>query len=78
MEMYGLYLNYQIRKGDAVYWNYGRKLSVFSFSEVQTSVYEHSATANSTSSGWQDPGVKAYAQQFVGTGTATAYWSCRG
>ena len=65
-------------KGDAVYWDYGRKLGVFSFSEVQTSVYEHSATANSTTSGWQDPGVKAYAQQFIGTGTATAYWNCRG
>ncbi|MGN0307010.1 MAG: hypothetical protein ACI4DN_02215 [Lachnospiraceae bacterium] len=64
-------------KGDAVYWNYGRKLAVISFSEVQTTIYEHSATANATSSGWKNPGVVAYAEQFVGTGTAVAYWNCR-
>lgn len=64
-------------KGEAVYWDHGRKLGVFSYSEVQTSVFEHSATANSTTSGWKDPGVKAYAQHFVGTGTAVAYWNCR-
>ncbi|ELC8395046.1 hypothetical protein GOD95_02600 [Paeniclostridium sordellii] len=64
-------------KGNAVNWEHGRKWAVYSFSEVQTSVYEHSATANSTFSGWKDPGDVAYAQQYVGTSTARAYWNCR-
>lgn len=63
--------------GDAVSWDHGRKLAVYSYSAVQTSIYEHSATANTTSSGWIEAGTKAYAQQFVGTKTATAYWNCR-
>lgn len=64
-------------KGSAVSWDYGRTLLVYSYSDVQSTVYEHSATANTTSSGWQAPGVKAHAKQFVGTKTATAYWNCR-
>ncbi len=64
-------------KGSAVSWDYGRTLAVYSYSDVQTTVYEHSATANTTSSGWKNPGVKAHAQQYVGTKTATAYWNCR-
>lgn len=63
--------------GDAVNWEYGRKWAVYSFSEVQTSLYEHLATANSTSSGWKDPGEVAYADQYVGGNRATAYWNCR-
>ncbi len=63
--------------GSAVSWDYGRTLGVFSYSDVQTSLYEHSATANTTFSGWKKPGVKAHAQQFVGTKKATAYWNCR-
>lgn len=63
--------------GDAVYWNYGRTGGLWSFSEVQTSIYEHSATANSVSSGWKNPGVVAYAKDFIGTGTAYCYWNCR-
>ena len=63
--------------GDAVEWNYGRKLKVYSYSQVITSVYEHSATANTNCSGWQDPGVEAYASKFIGTGTAQCYWNCR-
>lgn len=63
--------------GSAVSWDYGRKLGVYSYSDVQSTVYEHSATANTTSSGWKNPGVKAHAQQFVGFKTATAYWNCR-
>lgn len=63
--------------GTPVNWDYGRKLAVYSYSDVQTNVYEHSATANSTSSGWKAAGVRAYAQQYVGTDTATAYWNCR-
>ncbi|MEB3025122.1 MULTISPECIES: hypothetical protein [unclassified Parvimonas] len=64
-------------KGSAVYWQYGRKWAVYSYSKVQSSEYEHSATANSTSSGWQDPGILAEASEFVGAGTARAYWNCR-
>lgn len=64
-------------KGDAVNWDHGRKMGVISYSDVQTNKYDHSATANSTCSGWKSPGVRAYAQQFVGTGTASAYWNCR-
>ena len=61
----------------AVSWDYGRKLGVISYSTVQTGVFEHSATANSTFSGWKLPGEKAHAEEFVGTKTATAYWNCR-
>ncbi len=64
-------------KGVAVNWEHGRKWGVNSFSEVQTHVFEHSATANSTFSGWKEKGVVAYAEQFVGLGKATAYWDCR-
>lgn len=64
-------------RGSAVSWDYGRTMAVFSYSDVQSSVYEHSATANTTSSGWKKPSVKAHAQQFVGTNKATAYWNCR-
>lgn len=63
--------------GDAISWDYGRKLAVYSYSDVQTGKYEHSATANSTFSGWKLPGTLAHAQEFVGTGAATAYWNCR-
>lgn len=64
-------------KGTAVYWEYGRRWLVYSYSKVQSTVYEHSATANSTSSGWKDPGVLAEASEYVGGGTARAYWNCR-
>lgn len=63
--------------GTPVSWDYGRKAGVISYSTVMSSVYEHSATANTTFSGWQKPGVEAHAEQFVGTGQATAYWNCR-
>jgi len=63
--------------GDAISWEHGRTAGVYSYSDVQTTVYEHSSTANTTSSGWKNPGTLAHAQQFVGTGTATAYWNCR-
>ncbi|EJO5349122.1 hypothetical protein NRP93_003279 [Clostridium botulinum] len=64
-------------KGKAVNWEHGRTLGVFSYSRVQTSVFEHSATANGTFSGWKDPGDEAYAEELVGKNTATAYWNCR-
>lgn len=64
-------------RGHAVNWDHGRKWVVYSYSCVQTGVFEHSATANSTFSGWKRPGVEAYAQQFVGNGTARTYWNCR-
>lgn len=65
-------------KGSAVSWDYGRSWGVNSYSNVQSGVYDHSATANTTFSGWKRPGVLASAVQFVGTGKATAYWNCRG
>jgi hypothetical protein len=63
--------------GTPVAWEYGRSILVNSYSKVQSSEYEHLATANTTSSGWQKKTVLASAEQFVGTGTATAYWNCR-
>lgn len=66
--------------GVSVYWNYGRTgfWADYSFSEVQTSVFEHTATANSVSSGWKAPSVKAYAEDYIGWGTtAQCYWNCR-
>ena len=68
-------------KGTSVYWNYGRTgfWQDYSFSEVQSSVYEHTATANSVSSGWKNPCVKAYAECYIGwSTTAECYWNCRG
>lgn len=65
-------------KNTAVYWDYGRWLGVWSYSTVQSSFYEHQATANSEVSGWKLPGEKAEAKAFVGTGQAQAYWACRG
>jgi hypothetical protein len=66
-------------KGHAVYWNYGRfcPLKDWSFSEVQSSVFWHSATANSVSSGRQRPCVLARAECHIGVlGHATAAWNC--
>lgn len=65
-------------KGTAVYWDYGRWLGAWSYSDVQSSYYDHLATANGNSSGWKSPGVLAQAKKFIGTGSAEAYWSCRG
>lgn len=65
-------------KGSAVSWDHGRWMAAWSYSNVQSSSYEHVSTANQTSSGWQQPGVMAKAKQWVGTGQATAYWNCRG
>ena len=64
-------------QGEAVNWNYGRKWGVFSYSEVQTHVFEHSATANSSFSGWVDAGEVAYASQFVGNSKARVYRDCK-
>lgn len=64
-------------KGTPVNWEYGRKWGVMSYSEVQSHVYEHCATANNTFSGWQKKGIVAEASQFVGLGTTRAYWDCR-
>lgn len=65
-------------KGSAIIWDHGRSWGVYSESTVQSGVYDHSTTANTTFSGWQKRGVAAHAKQFVGTGTATAYWNARG
>jgi hypothetical protein len=65
-------------KGSAIAWDYGRIWGVTSYSDVQSGVYEHSSTANTTFSGWKSPGIKAHAEQFVGINQATAYWNARG
>lgn len=65
-------------KGTKVYWDYGRKWGVYSYSDVQSSQYEHGATANGAFSGWEDPGDEAYVDKFIGTATAQCYWNCRG
>jgi hypothetical protein len=65
-------------KGEAVNWEHGRLLGVYSYSAVQTNSFDHLATANSTTSGWKSPGDVAKAKEFIGaTKTATAYWDCR-
>lgn len=63
--------------GTPISWNYGRSLGVTSYSTVQSGSYTHSATANTTFSGWKSKGVQAHAQQYVGWGNATAYWNAR-
>ncbi|MDW8752815.1 hypothetical protein Q7W31_04370 [Streptococcus suis] len=63
--------------GTAVYWNYGRTAGLWSYSHVQSGVYDHSATANGAFSGWQPPGIEARASRFIGTGTAECYLNCR-
>lgn len=65
--------------GTPVNWDHGRKNFVTSYSEVQSHVYDHAATANNTFSGWvgRDDGA-AYAEQTVGIFPAVAYWDCRG
>ena len=64
-------------KGTAVYWDYGRTAGLWSYSNVQSGVYEHSASANGAFSGWESPGVEARVSKFIGTATAECYWHCR-
>ncbi len=63
--------------GTKVNWEYGRKWVLWSFSEVQSSVYEHCATANSDCSGWKRATVLASASDCIGNATACCYWNCR-
>lgn len=65
-------------KGSAVYWNYGRTISgLYGYSEVQSSVYPHSATVNGVVV--KKPKAQlARAEKYVGTGTVHAYWNCWG
>jgi len=65
-------------KGSALSFDHGRSWGVYSESTVQSGVYDHSTTANTTFSGWEKPGTAAHAIEFVGTGQATAYWNARG
>lgn len=65
-------------KGTPINWEHGRKYGVYSYSDVYTRYYDHAATANNIFSGWKAPDEgSAYAQKFVGTGSATAYWDAR-
>lgn len=65
--------------GTPVYWDHGRKWGITSYSDVQSHVYDHAATANDTFSGWVGPNDgHAYAEQPVGVFPAVAYWDCRG
>ncbi|MFV0381874.1 MAG: hypothetical protein ACK5KR_06610 [Breznakia sp.] len=46
-------------RGSAVSWDYGRSLSgLWAYSSVQSGIYSHSATINTTFSGWKKPGKK--------------------
>ncbi|MDR3240668.1 MAG: hypothetical protein LBT37_00665 [Lactobacillaceae bacterium] len=63
-------------KGVAVNWDFGRTRGVYSFSTVQSSVFKHGATANSTYSGLKNPRIVAHAEQYIGFGRASAYWNC--
>ncbi|MGV9183658.1 hypothetical protein [Arcanobacterium canis] len=65
-------------KGTAVYWDHGRTWGAWSYSDVNSGRYEHRATANSKTTRWMPKGTRAYATDWVGTGTAHAYWDCRG
>ncbi|BDR61254.1 hypothetical protein [Lactobacillus xylocopicola] len=65
-------------KGSRINWDYGRRMGAWSYSNVSSHKYSHSATANSSWSGWKSAGTTADAQQFVGTGTAYGYWDARG
>ena len=51
-------------KGSAVYWNYGRTVGLWSYS-------------NGGFSGWKRPGIEARASRYIGSGTAQCYWNCR-
>lgn len=66
-------------KGVAVYWEYGRTLSqLWSYSQVGTHRFKKRARANGASSGWKKAkSSDAYAEQFIGTGTARCYWYCK-
>lgn len=64
-------------RGCAVNWEHGRKNGIISYSRVFTHLFEHSATANETWSGWKSPGLIASAEQVVGVFPAKAYWDCR-
>ncbi|ARJ51114.1 hypothetical protein [Staphylococcus lutrae] len=64
-------------KGVKIHWEHGRKHFFYSYSNVQTGKFMHSATANAIFSGWKRPGTSAYAQQYVGFKKAVAYWNCR-
>lgn len=45
---------------------------------VGTHRFKKRARANGTSSGWKKAkSSDAYAEQFVGTGTARCYWYCK-
>lgn len=68
-----------IFKGEAIYWDYGRCgfLWTSSYSDVQTTLFWHSATANSDATGWIEPGTLAHAQCYIGTKTAHCYWNCK-
>ncbi|WFN90217.1 hypothetical protein P8A24_08535 [Arcanobacterium wilhelmae] len=66
-------------KRTPVSWDHGRFLGVVSYSDVMSGHFDHRATANTTNSGWQRPGVRAYASQKISPWTtARAYWDCRG
>lgn len=66
-------------KGVAVYWEYGRTMSqLWSYSQVGTHKFKKRARANGATSGWKKAKAPdAYAEKFIGTGTARCYWYCK-
>lgn len=53
------------------------QVGLWSYSHVQSGVYEHAASANGGFSGWKRPGIEARASRYIGSGTAQCYWNCR-
>ncbi|KRN00255.1 hypothetical protein FD18_GL001406 [Lactobacillus taiwanensis DSM 21401] len=65
-------------RGTPVYWEHGRTAGVWSYSKVQSHIYQHCTTANGVWSGWKGRGTLAVANTWIAPRThATAYWNCR-
>ena len=67
--------------GTPVYFEYGRTIAyVYAYSSVQSSYYTHSTSIKKSnggvaSSGKKAPGVKAYAEAYVGFNTPQCWWT---
>lgn len=61
-----------------VYWGHGRTAGVWSYSKVQSHIYQHCTTTNGVWSGWKGRGTLAVPNTWIAPRThATAYWNCR-
>lgn len=66
-----------IASAATVYYKGSAVVGLWSYSHVQSGVYEHAASANGGFSGWKRPGIEARASRYIGSGTAQCYWNCR-